>query len=601
MFERIANQGHTPAGDRIPVAYHRAPTYDGVLEQRDVSVPMRDGVNLSVDVYRPKTSEKVPALLAFAIYNKDLQGPDVADAIGAQPAWAPLWSGWLEAGDTRFFVSRGYAHIIGAPRNFGKSGSGGSREWDSYDLIEWIAQQPWCDGNVGMVGISGFGAEQFNVAKQQPPHLKAIFPFDPRGAYGKLGSFREEYPGGVLHTFRYLISQNIVMHQNKGAPGTLPPEKEALWQEAMANRDYKMYPHIYNVVTMKGQHLPHIFDILINPADDENVVAQAESDFDRIKVPAYTGSGWYGYSYKTHLNGAQNWYANIKSPKKLALGGPAHLERPFHSFHNEILRWHDHWLKGIDTGIMNEPPVKVWVMGANEWYTADEWPLRETEWTPFYLSSWERLSDQPADLASASASQPPDVFVQMPLSQTTQVQRLRYMTDPLPHDVLVAGPSVLTIFAEIDQADTNWIVSLKDVGPDYSTQTVREGEREPPPGLPEREVSRGWLKASHRAVIEAKSKPGRPWHPLTRAAQQPVKPGVINEYAIEILATANLFKAGHRICVDVMSMDVPTGVGGTTNAEYVAYHICSSRTTIHRIYRDAKHASHLLLPIIRQH
>lgn len=299
MFERIANQGHTPAGDRIPVAYHRAPTYDGVLEQRDVSVPMRDGVNLSVDVYRPKTSEKVPALLAFAIYNKDLQGPDVADAIGAQPAWAPLWSGWLEAGDTRFFVSRGYAHIIGAPRNFGKSGSGGSREWDSYDLIEWIAQQPWCDGNVGMVGISGFGAEQFNVAKQQPPHLKAIFPFDPRGAYGKLGSFREEYPGGVLHTFRYLISQNIVMHQNKGAPGTLPPEKEALWQEAMANRDYKMYPHIYNVVTMKGQHLPHIFDILINPADDENVVAQAESDFDRIKVPAYTGSGWYGYSYNS--------------------------------------------------------------------------------------------------------------------------------------------------------------------------------------------------------------------------------------------------------------------------------------------------------------
>jgi predicted acyl esterase len=600
MFGKIANQGYTPAGDRIPVNYNRAPTYDESLEERDVAVPMRDGVNLSVDVFRPKTPEKVPALLAFAVYNKDLQGPDVAEAVGPQPAWAPLWSGWLEAGDTRFFVSRGYAHVIGAPRNFGKSGSGGSREWDSYDLIEWIAQQPWCDGNVGMVGISGFGAEQFNVAKQQPPHLKAIFPFDPRGAYGKLGSFREEYPGGVLHTFRYLISHNIVMHQNKGAPGKLPPDKDALWQQAMANRDYKMYPHIYNVLTMKGQHQPQIYDLLINPFEDEKVVAQAERDFDRVQVPVYTGSGWYGYSYKTHLNGTQNWYSNIKSPKKLALGGPAHLERPFHSFHNEILRWHDHWLKGIDTGVLNEPPVKFWVMGANEWYFADEWPLREVEWTRFYLSSWERLSDQSVEPASAAAAQPPDVFAQMPLSQTTQVQRLRYMTDPLPHDVLVAGPSVLTLFADIDQPDTNWIVSLKDVGPDYSTRTVREGERQLPTDLPEREVSRGWLKASHRAIDEAKSKPGRPWHPLTREAQQPVEPGVVNEYAIEILSTANLFKAGHRICVDVMSMDVPTGVGGATNAEYVAYHICSSSTTVHRIHRDAKHPSHLLLPIISQ-
>ena len=102
-------------------------------------------------------------------------------------------------------MSRGYVHVIGSPRGVGKSEGGGSRQWDSYDLIEWIAQQPWCDGQVGMVGISGFGAEQFHVAKQQPPHLKAIFPFDPRGAYGTLGSFREEYPGGVLHVFRYLV------------------------------------------------------------------------------------------------------------------------------------------------------------------------------------------------------------------------------------------------------------------------------------------------------------------------------------------------------------------------------------------------------------
>lgn len=598
MHKAIVHSGIVSSGQEPPSQYDRPPTFDGFLEERDTIVPMRDGVRLSVDVYRPDTSEKVPALLAFAVYNKDVQGPDVMQALSPQPAWSPLWSGWLEAGDTKFLTSRGYAHIIGAPRNFGKSEGGGSREWDSYDLIEWIAQQPWCDGNVGMIGISGFGAEQFNVAKQRPPHLKAIFPFDPRGSYGKLGSFREEYPGGVLHLFRYLISHNIVMHQNKGRPGSLPPDKEKLWQEAMRNPDYKMYPHIYNVLTMKGQHMPQIFDLLIDPFDREETVTQAEADYDKVDVPAYTGSGWYGYSYKTHLNGAQSWFGNIKSPKKLLLCGPAHVERPFHAFHHEILRWYDHWLKGMDTGVMSDPPVKFWVMGANEWRYADDWPLPETQWTPLYLKSWGRLQSQEFVRSSAGEDQAPDAFVQMPLTQTVEVQKLRYMTEPLPHDVLIAGPAVLNLFAAIDQDDTNWIVSLKDVGPDPSVQTAKEGERSVPVGLPEREVSRGWLKASHRAVDPKRSKPGRPWHPLTRAAQKPVTPGEVNEYAIEILSSANLFKAGHRICVDIMAMDVPSGVGGATNVEYISYHLCSSRTTLHKVYHDGQRPSHLLLPII---
>jgi len=185
--------------------YDRAPSFAAMASDRDVMVKMRDGVDICVDVYRPEAAGKFPALLAFAIYNKDIQGPDMAAALPPQPAWAPLWTGPLEAGDTTFFVSRGYVHVIGSPRGVGKSQGGGSREWDCYDLIEWIAAQPWCDGNVGMVGISGFGAEQLAVAKQQPPHLRAIFPFDSRGAYGELGGFRDEYPGGVIHLFRYLV------------------------------------------------------------------------------------------------------------------------------------------------------------------------------------------------------------------------------------------------------------------------------------------------------------------------------------------------------------------------------------------------------------
>jgi predicted acyl esterase len=586
------------SGESPPSDYHRAPIYDEMVRERDVYVPMRDGVRLCVDVYRPATEERLPALLAFAIYNKDFQGPEVAEALPPQPAWTPLWTGPLEAGDTHFFVARGYVHVIGSPRGVGKSEGGGSRAFDSYDLIEWIAAQPWCDGNVGMVGISGFGAEQFHVAKQQPPHLKAIFPFDPRGAYGVLGSFREEYPGGVLHLFRYLVGHFAAMHQQRGAPGALPEPRETYWREAMADPDYRMYPNILNLLAQKGQHMPPYFELLIDPYDNEEAVQKSEADLARIKVPFYTGSGWYGYTYKTHLNGAQNYFAAADAPKKLMFTGPAHLERPFRSFHHEILKWYDHWLKGIDTGVMREPPVKFWVMGENRWRSASDWPLAETQWTKLYLKSWERLSAEPFVPASVDRFTPPDAFVQMPPTQTGTIQKLRYLSEPLPQDLLVAGPSVLTLFAEIDQDDTNWIVILKDVGPDVSVMSVREGERELPATLHEREVTRGWLKASNRALDEKRSRPWKPWHKLTRAARQPVKPGEVVEYLIEIMATANLFRRGHRICLEITSLDLPTGVAGATNAEYVPYHICSSRTVLHKIYHDAERPSHLLLPVI---
>ena len=584
--------------DRPPPDYDRPATYRAMISEKDVAVPMRDGVKLSVDIYRPNSPERFPALLAFAIYNKDVQGPDLAEVLPPQPAWAPLWTGPLEAGDTRFFVSRGYVHVIGMPRGVGKSEGGGSRAFDSYDLIEWIAAQPWCDGNVGMIGISGFGAEQLHAAKQQPPHLRAIFPFDPRGAYGVLGGFREEYPGGVIHLFRYLAGHFSAMHQDKGQPGALPPEREALWRQAMSNPDYRMYPHVYNLLAQKGQHMPAYFDLLLDPFDKDAAVEQSETEFARIKVPTYTGSGWYGYTYKTHLNGAQSYFANIAAPKKLMLAGPAHLERPFHSFHHEILRWHDHWLKGIDTGMMREPRVKFWVMGENAWRTANDWPLPDTQWTKLYLNAWERLSPLPFTPSSVDEEQPPDVFVQMPPTQTNRMARLRYVSEPLAQDLLVAGPIVLNLFASIDQDDTNWIVILKDLGPDAAVRTVREGERELPKDLPERELTRGWLKASHRALDPKRSKLWKPWHPLTREAAKLVVPDEVNEYAIEILATANLFKKDHRIALDITSLDLPTGITGATDAEYVPYHICSSRTTVHRIFHDARRPSHLLLPVI---
>jgi putative CocE/NonD family hydrolase len=586
-----------------PPFYDREPSCEGMTQELDVMVPMRDGTRLCIDIYRPEGESRFPVLLALAAHNKDMQRPEACEAFGPQPAWSPFWMGIQEAGDTRFFVSRGYVHVVGNTRGSGKSEDGppgsqmpiGSPSSDAYDLIEWIAAQPWCDGNVGMVGISLFAGNQWWAAMTQPPHLKAIFPYD---AYIAYSLFRETNPGGVLQVMGYLMDPLSVGHLVKGRPGPLSPELEKAWDTAMDNRDYKMYGHIYNVLTQKGQHMPLLFHVLVNPYDRKEDTERVEANFDRIKVPAYTGAGWYAYSYTRHLQGAQHWYEGIQTPKKLLFPGPAHVERPFHSFHGEMLRWYDYWLKGIDTGVMDEPPVKYWVMGANEWRYGDDWPLPETQWKKLYLETWERLREEPFLPSSRDGSEEPDAFVQMPLSQTKKVQKLRYMTDPLPQDTLVAGPSALYLYASIDEEDTNWIIILKDVGPDVSVRTAREGETEIPSNLPERELTRGWLKASCRALDPERSKPWKPWHRLTREARQPVVPGEINEYIVEILSTANLFRKGHRICVEISSMDVPTGIAGLSNVEYIPYHICSSKTTLHKIYHNRKYPSHLLLPVI---
>ena len=112
--------------DAPPCDYDRAPEFEGMIAERDSVVVTRDGKKLMADVYRPQAEGRFPALLAFAIYNKDLQGPDYARSLPPQPSWAPLWAGLLEAGDTRFFVSRGYVHVIGSPRGIGGSDGGGS-------------------------------------------------------------------------------------------------------------------------------------------------------------------------------------------------------------------------------------------------------------------------------------------------------------------------------------------------------------------------------------------------------------------------------------------------------------------------------------------
>ena len=548
------------AGDRPPTTYERAPEHEGIVRELDVVVPMRDGVKLVLDVYRPDAPGRFPALLAFGGQPKHIQGPDFAVATPPQPAWSTLWTGHMEAGDTRFFVSRGYIHVIGSPRGIGKSESGGSRELDAYDLIEWVAAQPWCDGQVGMVGIGAFGAEQFARRQAAAAASQDDLPVRSARRLWPLGGFREEYPGGVHPPVSLSARPFSAAHRHKGQPGELPPAQGSLWREAMANADYRMYPHVFNVVAQKGQHMPHYFDLLIDPYDDEKAVERERGRLRRSPSRPIPGAGWYGYTYKTHLNGAQNYFANIAAPKKLTLAGPSHLERPWRSFRNEMLRWYDHWLKGIDSGMMDEPPVKYWVMGANEWRSADDWPLPETRWTKLYLNSWERLSAAPFTPASNDEVQPPDVFVQMPPTQTNRIARLRYMTDPLPRRPVGRRPDRAQPVRrdrpgrhQLDHhSQGRW---PRRLGAHGARGRARD-RRRPARARIHPRLAQGLLPRARSGAFEAVEAMA----PIDPRGAPPVVPGKIDEYAIEILSTANLFRRDHRICLEITSLDLPTGV-----------------------------------------
>ena len=544
----------------------------GIKIERDILVSMRDGVHLAINIYRPDARGKFPALLAMSGYGKD----EMEVLLPPQPLnKSAVWDGNIEAGDFNDIVPRGYVHIIGDVRGTAHSEGEfpGPEGRDCYDLIEWIAKQPWCDGNVGMIGYSYFSGIQLRTAVQQPPHLKCI-----AVSHVSADAYRDGgYPGGIFSLMMYGVwygrhgtSGFAVNNAVSVMQKTLPKEEfERLRQERLNDPDIKHYPNLYHLL-LYPQKSPRAFDMLMNPYDGPYYQqGSAYPYFDKIKIPV---SVIGKLSHETM--GYWDVYEGIKTPKKLLVKPNGPEERPWREDFELLIRWYDHWLKDNDTGMMDEPAIKYFVMGENKFRFAEKWPLPETQYTKCYLRRWEGLSFEPE-----LHQDEPDGFFQQPLHLSNKRDSVNYLSPVLDEDLQVIGPAAFNFFASIDQEDTNWMVKLLDVAPN---------------GV-ETRVTKGLLKASHRALDPKKSKPYTPYHPHTKESVEVIKPGEIYEYNIDLKMISNVFKAGHQIKLTIESLESPRDP--ELQIHYHP-HLNYSKSVLHKIYRNKEYQSHLLLPVI---
>ena len=549
-----------------------------LIVEKDVKVTMRDGTELYADIFRPDTKERVPVILNVSVYQKDklwVPPADLEEDANPHMNWEtanPLW-----------WCPRGYACMRvdsrGAGKSPGKSEPSSYQEGlDTYDAIEWVAKREWCSGNVGMLGISYHAASQWRAANLDPPSLKAIMPWE-----GRADQYRDQgYHGGIFalgfignwwltHTAHHLLGR----------------------------------PRAYNPDAF---HNDMLWNMMRNDLDS-GYWRMSSAQWDKIKVPLYSVGNWGGFSM--HLRGnTEGFMCAASKHKKLRI----HTGTHFHPFHSEEgrtdqLRWFDYWLKGVDTGIMSDPPVKLEIRtgGSLEPYEFRyeyEWPLARTQWTKMHLHI-ERAATGEADAVeggmktaaapresklsySASGATKAGVASGSSLATThgnTGRTGVSFETPPLERDTEVTGPIVLNLWVSSTSEDMDIFATLRNIGPD-GKDVCEVGQH----GQPVPCVTKGWLRASHRKLDPQRSLPYRPYHAHDeRLWLQPEEPV---ECQVEIWPTSMVFRKGHKIRLDIQPRD---GVG---SAPYTHYHADYNAGATNTVYSGGNKSSYLLLPIV---
>lgn len=574
-----------------------------LIVERDVPVPMRDGARLAADIYRPDTDERLPVILVRLPYNKRLLTMQTY-AVEA-----------LRAADG------GYVAVYQDTR--GRFASGGDfypflhEAADGYDSVEWCAAQSWSNGSVGMSGGSYFGATQWLAATQQPPHLRAIAPMVTSAGYDEGWTHR----GGAFH-LGFALSWAL---------SALAPETALrLTRANAAPRDLlsRLLAGIDSIETL-FRTLPlaeqpelltaarYYADWLAQaPASDYWRRWRIDAQYERVLAPAFNVGGWYdlflGGTIANYTGmRARGGSAQARNGQRLLIGPWAHgafsgfypdyrhgvlADLAFTDLSGRQLRWFDRWLKGVENGTDDDPPVRIFVMGENVWRDEQEWPLTRAEETPYFLHSngcANTLSGDGGLSLDPPSLEPPDVYLYDPRNPAptlggatflpglsvaanagprdqrpveTRADVLVYSSAPLAQPLEVTGPVRLRLYAASSAVDTDWTAKLIDVHPDGYARLLCDG------------------------IIRARYRDGmdRP---------RPLTPGAAERYEIDLWATSNVFQAGHRLRVEISSSNFPrwdrnpnTGVAASGPEELIP----ALQTVLH----DGDHPSCILLPII---
>ena len=539
-------------------------TDQSILVAKDVAVPMRDGARLVADVFRPRARERVPAILNLGPYQKDKPWL-VPETLEEPPN---DWMNW-ETVNPRWWVPQGYAAVRIDGRGSGKS-QGQCEPWshaeavDFFDAIEWAAAQPWCNGKVGLLGISYYAINQWFVAQLQPPSLKAIIPWE-----GFADIYRDAlYHGGIFSLFMSNWFTAHLLHHTLG-------------------RASQQLPNAWALNTL------HVW---LSNNLDSGALRGAQADWDKITLPFYSVGNWTGFGL--HLRGNTEAFARAASRyKKLRIQTGSHVH-PFYTEEGrqDQKRFFDYWLKGIENGIMDEPPVKLAIRhGADkfEWRYEREWPLARTQWTKLYfnLAAGALAKEMPGTPASRTYAASSLGTMGSTSASSSQVMGggikpgmgLSLETALLTENLEITGPLAASFWVSSSSEDMDLFLTLRNI--DAQGNDIMETGQQGTP-VP---VAKGWLRVSHRELDDKLSLPYRPYHKHTRRLF--LKPGEIVKVDVEIWPTSMVFKKGRRIRLDIQPRD------GLGSQGYMHYH-ADYNTGTNTIYSGGEHDSYLLLPVI---
>ena len=590
----------------------------GMVVDRDLVVPARDGVGLATDVYRPAGDGPYPVLLERTPYDKSAPSRAERTAAVAKPR--------TRSEVAHYFVRHGYAVIYqdcrGRYKSEGRFTKYLSEAADGYDCLAWLLRQSWCSGRIGTFGLSYAAHTQAALGCLGPAGLAAQF-LD-------CGGFSNAYRSGIRHGGAFDLKQATWAYNNALADARDPAVKAALRAQNIKEWFARMpWRKGDSPLSAAPEYEDYLFEQWSHGTFDDfwkQPGIYAEGYYDRYAdVPIVNLSGWYDPYARTAMENYVGLSRRRRGPVRLILGAWTHGDRSLsyagdvdfgpaapvdgnlaEDFFTLRRRWFDRWVKDVANGAEAEPAVQVFVMGGGSgrrnaegrlahggrWRTAADWPLPQTEWTKFYLHSDRSLGREVPDSGARPLDYVSDPRTPVPtiggaLSSGEPVMRggaydqrelakradmLTFATAPLERDLEVTGPVTVRLWIASDSPDTDFTAKLIDVHPpneDY------------PKGFA-MNLTEGILRCRYRDSWERPS---------------PMMPGEIYPVTIELFPTGNLFIRGHRLRLDIASSNFPHFDINPNSGEPEGA-MEHPRAARNRVYVDADRPSHIVLPVI---